>query len=239
MPRVPEHFYFDGEDSRDYGIWMTSQIQVEGAKPNVETVTVPGRSGDLLIYDGSYGNVSFTASCFVTDTRNASAQDNLTEAVRWLTKTNGYRRLQLPGEDGYRMAYVSAFPGSAWKGKGARSFSIIFQCKPQIWMYEGEQQFTLSASGVLFNPGMPALPLIRVYGSGAGTVTVGDTTVTLSAIDEYVTLDSDIQDAYKGTANKNSTISAAEFPKLEPGENPISFGGGVTKLQITPRWWHL
>ena len=35
--------------------------------------------------------------------------------------------------------------------------------------------------------------------------------IQISEIDEYVTLDSDTQNAYKGTANKNSTVSSATF----------------------------
>ena len=54
----------------------------------------------------------------------------------------------------------------------------------------------------------------------------GAYTVQISELDEYVMLDSELQDAYKDTLNKNSTISAAAFPVLEPGENTISWDGG-------------
>lgn len=39
--------------------------------------------------------------------------------------------------------------------------------------------------------------------------------------------------------NCNSKISVLEFPKLVPGYNQISFTGGITSLEITPRWWTL
>lgn len=54
-----------------------------------------------------------------------------------------------------------------------------------------------------------------------------------------VTLDSELQDAYDGTVNKNSSIilNGGEFPSLEPGDNDITFSGGVTEVEITPRWW--
>ena len=28
-----------------------------------------------------------------------------------------------------------------------------------------------------------------------------------------------------------------EFPKLVPGSNTISFSGGITSVEIIPRWW--
>lgn len=234
-----EFFRFDGKDSRDYGIYLTEQIQVDGATPDIETVSVPGRNGALLIDNGGWSNVSLSLSCFVKDEKGRSAQAALTEISKWLTGGKSYRRLELPQEDGYRMAYLTAAPQMAIKGRGARSFSISLSCKPQVWTFGGEQEVTITEAAVLYNDGLTALPLITVYGSGKGTVTVGDTIVTISDIDGYVTLDSEIQDAYKGTANKNSTIQTEEFPTLEQGTNSISFSGGVTKLTVRPRWWHL
>ncbi len=54
-----------------------------------------------------------------------------------------------------------------------------------------------------------------------------------------ISIDCDLQDAYSGTTNKNSDIilNGGEFPKLDPGENQISFSGGITSVEITPRWW--
>ena len=77
-----------------------------------------------------------------------------------------------------------------------------------------------------------------MIGSGSGTVTIGNTTVSLTDISEYVMLDCDIQDAYKGVVNKNSTMTGS-FPKIEGGEQVVSFTGGITSLEITPRWWTL
>ena len=68
---------------------------------------------------------------------------------------------------------------------------------------------------------------------------IGEYSVQFKNIEEYVMLDCDTQNAYKGTENKNNTISAATFPKLEHGENQIGWSGGITGIEITPRWWTL
>jgi phage-related protein len=52
-------------------------------------------------------------------------------------------------------------------------------------------------------------------------------------------LDCDLQNAYNGNGNRNMYIDAPEFPVLKNGENKISFSGGITKIQIIPRWWEL
>ena len=66
---------------------------------------------------------------------------------------------------------------------------------------------------------------------------MGEYTVQIKALDGYVILDSDSQNAYKGTLNKNGTIYAPQFPVLERGKNFISWDGGITSVEITPRWW--
>ena len=64
---------------------------------------------------------------------------------------------------------------------------------------------------------------------------------TLKAADGYTDIDCDLEDAYKGSANKNGCLQlySGEFPTLAPGENGITLGTGITKVEITPRWWSL
>ena len=236
MDTRTQYFYLDGEDSRDYGIYLTSAIKIGGAKPILDTVQVPGRSGDLVIYEGAYKNVSFQAKCFVHGETVGTA---LSAISQWTAGTVGYRRLEFPWEDGYRMGYITQGPETEARAKGLRPFTLNISCKPQVFTYEGERAITMTQAGSLYNRWMPSLPKITVYGSGAGTLTVGDIAVTFTEIDGYITLDSDIQDAYKGTANKNSVVTAPEFPTLRRGDNTLRWTGGITRLEIIPRWWHL
>ena len=231
-----QYFYLDGVDSREYGIYLSKAISLGGASPILDTTQVPGRSGELVSYDGGYQNVSFQAECFVTGERIGAA---LSRVAQWLLGSRGYRRLEFPWEDGYRLGYVTQGPETEARAKILRTFELEFSCKPQVFLYQGEREITAVNGGKIYNDWMPSLPKITVEGSGAGSLTVGDITVTLKDIDEYITLDSDIQDAFRGTANKNSTVTAPEFPVLQTGENIISWSGGVTGVTILPRWWHL
>lgn len=88
---------------------------------------------------------------------------------------------------------------------------------------------------------MPALPIIKVYGAGDGTVTVGDITVQLFGLEDTITLDCEMQNAYRENGgvleNMNLHIYAPEFPNLPPGNCAVSWSGGVKRLEIIPRWW--
>ena len=85
----------------------------------------------------------------------------------------------------------------------------------------------------------PALPLITIYGSGSANLQIGIYRVVISDIDEYLILDCDTQNAYKGTQNKNITIFTDKFPRIEAGDSDIGWTGGITRIEIIPRWWTL
>ena len=46
-------------------------------------------------------------------------------------------------------------------------------------------------------------------------------------------------DAFYGANNCNSMISltSGDFPELVPGDNGITLGKGITKIELIPRWW--
>jgi phage-related protein len=83
-----------------------------------------------------------------------------------------------------------------------------------------------------------ALPLIRAYGTG--TFTINGITVQITSASSYTDIDCDLQECFKDTlaTNCNGNVVLTTFPELKPGENTISMSG-ITKLEITPRWWRL
>lgn len=80
-------------------------------------------------------------------------------------------------------------------------------------------------------------PLIRVYGTGR--VGIGEYTIAIDEDDGYTDIDCHMMDCYKGNQNRNSyvTLSNHEFPVLKPGKNIVTMGTGISKVEITPRWW--
>ena len=96
------------------------------------------------------------------------------------------------------------------------------------------------ASSEYRNPtDFPAKPLIKIHGSGSGVVGIGTYTVTINDIIDGMIVDSEQQDTYKDQMNCNSKVSITEYPKLVSGNNAISISGGVTSIEIIPRWWTL
>ena len=199
---------------------------------------IAGRNGALIQYDGNFANYDQEYEIYIS-----AEQTGLVRAARavaeWLEAPVGYQRLEDSYEpDVYRMAFYEG-------GQDIESIlnrfgraTITFNCKPQRYLKSGEAVKTFTSAGTLTNiTRMDALPLITVHGTGAGSVTVNDTTVSISDIDTYTVLDCELMDAYKGAVNRNPYVSATDFPVLKAGANNISFTGGVTSLEIIPRWW--
>lgn len=198
---------------------------------------IAGRNGALIQYDGNWSNYTQEYEVYIS-----AEKTGLVRAARavaeWLSAPVGYQRLEDSYEpDVYRMAYYAG-------GQDIESIlnrfgraTIEFVCKPQRFLKSGEAPKTFTEAGTLTNiTRMDALPVITVYGTG-GTVTVNDTTVEISEIEDYVVLDCELMDAYKGNENRNPYVSAADFPVLVSGINNISFSGGITSLEIVPHWW--
>lgn len=233
---VMHKLWYAGECSMDYGLYISGDQAFDAPERDVENIQIDGRNGDLIIDKGRYKNITIAYPCFIRDRFRVHSGN----ARAWLCAPIGYQRL----EDTYNRDY---FRQARFYGPlnfdvhllRAGECEITFDCKPQRFLKSGEYPVEITA-GALHNPTrFPALPLIKVYGTAAGNLNISGTVVQIKSIASYVMIDSDTQNAYKGTENKNGTIVADAFPVLKPGANPISWSGGITRVEITPRWWTL
>lgn len=230
------HFFmFNGKSSRNFGLYISGSGTFNAPERVSESIEIPGRNGKLTISQNRFQNITVSYPAFIRTDFSRNAQG----ARAWLLQNEGYYRLEdTYHPDYYRMARFSGpidFDMRFLNYSGETTLS--FDCKPQRWSKNGENPVLYTQPAILMNDLFPALPLIKVNGTGAGNLYVGKYTVQMNEIDEYVMLDSETQNAYKDTLNKNGTISADKFPVLEPGENTISWDGGITSIEVTPRWW--
>lgn len=229
------HFFlFDGRSSRDFGIYISGSGTFNAPERDVEKVSIPGRNGDLLIDNGRFKNIEVTYPAFVR--RHFSEYVDL--AKMWLLSTSGYCRL----EDTYHSDYFRIGKFSGPLDFDVRFLNrsgecdISFDCKPQRFLKSGEELFGVENGQRLYNPtNFPALPYFRIYGS-SGQLMVGNTIVQISAINDYIEIDCDTQNAYKGTEKCNAYVSH-DFPILASGETGIRWEGDIRKVEMKARWW--
>ena len=231
-------FTWNGVNCADFDIICSNGGTYGAPERDVTVIEIPGRNGPLIIDNKRYKNIPGTFQCHV----RKNFAGNAPQIRAWLRSAVGYCRLEddaHPGE--FRMARpVGEVNFEPMYTDREADVDINFDCLPQRFLKSGESVATFTASGFfLTNPTQnEALPLIVVYGSGSGTITIGDTTVEISEIGTSVTLDCEIKRAYNGNTARDNTISGQfENLVLAPGDTYICFSGGVTRVEITPRWW--
>ncbi len=235
---LTRQFIYNGMSSRDLGIVLSGEDTWNTPVPEFEHVSVPGRSGDLLLSNKRFSNVDVTYRCgiprFFAKTYEA--------LMDFLLSDPGYHRL----EDSYHpeVYRIGIMESEISPHLGALNhsgtFDLTFSCKPQQYLKSGERTTVFSGNGSIFNPTrFDAHPLLRIVGTGQ--IGVGEETVTISSNPDYIDLDCEAENAFCSVANMNSavTLSSGDFPKLRPGSNGIVLGSGITRLEITPRWWRI
>lgn len=235
---VDYEFWFGGKSSKDAGINLQRPIEFSGAVPIRDKVKVAGKNGMVYFETHAFENREGKADCFVM---GENAEQKFDDVNAFLFGNLSYQVLQTDEDiNHYWIAKVANGADIAVRLKKLAPFSIEFDCKPQRFLVSGNETITATNGGTITNPtAFTALPIITVYGSGKGTLNVAGTVVTLSSINDRVILDCEVQNAYKGTENLNNTITAPEFPVLFAGDNEIFWSGGITGVEIIPRWWTL
>lgn len=232
------YFTFDGVSSRDYGVFISGTDVFNAAPRSIQTVAVPGRSGTLTIDNRRFENIEMVYPAFIYDTFRANVQG----LRNFLMSAAGYRRLEdTYNPEQYMMArYVSGLSVESTERRKEGQFNLTFDRMPQRFLKSGETAQTFTADGSITNSTLyDARPLIRVYGTGS--LGIGTETITITTNPGYIDIDSEMMDTFYGAVNCNSyiTLSSGEFPVLAPGYNGIDLGSGITRVDITPRWWVL
>lgn len=232
------YFIFGDVDSRDYGVYISGTGTFDAPTRAYEAIEVPGRDGAYLGLEHRLENVELTYPAFMY----ADFRENMMALRSVLLSQIGYQILMDSYHpDEYRLAvYKGGLSADVLAGNHAGEFDIVFDCMPQRWLRSGLEVITVTGSQSIYNPTkFDSMPLIRAYGSG--TIGINDMTVTIAShSNPYIDIDCDMMDCFCNAVNCNSLVSFSEndFPTLRPGTNNFALTG-VTKIELTPRWWRV
>lgn len=229
---------FDGVSSKDVGITVEGYPGALLPEKSVDTEEIPGRNGYLLYDYGTYRNYD---QPYTIHWRNIDSDARI---AQWLYK-QGYRRLEDSFHpEHYRMAYFDGVFEIDNRMDVIKRAEIEFRCKPQWFRKNGDYKINATNGQTLVNTGMDALPIITVNGSGRCSVSVGNTSITISNVPSNgIVIDCELQDAYSPDKDQNLnsliSLSGEKFPVLSRGANTVSFTGSVESVIIVPRYWDL
>lgn len=220
-----------------FGVVPTLTDTFEAAEPDIEYISVPGRSGDLVMSNDRFSNIEVTFPAFIY--RNMKT--NVKGLSAFLNSLKGYVRIEdsVHTEEFRLGQYAGGFKPSIGGQYEAASFDISFNCKPQRYLKSGETAQTFTASGSITNPTRYASkPLLTVVGSGS--VIVGGVTITIDTEQTDITIDCETGDCYHGSTNCNGDVSFSshDLPTIPAGASTIGLDG-VTSVSIVPRWFSI
>ena len=175
-------FTFDGENSKDYGVYITGSGVFNAPERDVEMISIPGRDGAFAQDLGRFSNIEVTYPAGLFGVDKSEFATAISDFRNMLASRKGYCRLEddyNPGE--YRMAVfkagVDVSPASLESGE----FSITFDCKPQRWLTSGETAVALSSGDDITNPTLfDARPELQVW--GYGDIDLGGQAVSVSNV---------------------------------------------------------
>lgn len=216
-----------------------------GAAPNiiravrkVTVVQVAGTNREIVDMQKAWECYDQPYELFVGDGTADNIQEKLTNVARVLYKDGWQELLDDYEPDIYRLAYYTGPFDVENRHTRLGKFKVSFRCRPERYLRNYGSAVITAAGGTITNPTIyEAKPLIHIVGSGDGTVTIADQTMTFSGLVDYVNVDCDTMDVYRLPAENRNSVMSGSFPVLVEGNNTVSVTGGITSLTITPRFF--
>lgn len=242
MRRIDDMYVkFRGVRSDDVGALPIGMPQLQVSAVRADKTTIPGRDGFLTVAQG-YSEISVRVDFAVPDAYDLPA------VKKWLT---GSGELEFGDNEGYAYeatVLTASSLTSLTKRMDGKKISVTFTCQPFLHKVK-EAQIELTQADLFNGQGdLDSMPLLKVEGSGTGTLIVNGRSMTLvltSGTPLYIDCDAGtayvISDGSAVFAGGSVSVDDDWFvlhPKAGSTDdwNYVSFSQEITKVTITPRW---
>lgn len=178
-PDLYKSLTFDGESSRNYGVYITGEAVFNAPVRAVEMINIPGRNGAFALDKGHFENIEVTYPAGIYADNEEDFAEAISDFRNFLCSRSGYCRLTDDyNADEYRLAiYKSGLEVEPAQLK-AGEFNITFECKPQRFLTSGETAVSVANNGTLTNPTrFESKPLLQIW--GYGNIQVNDDVISI------------------------------------------------------------
>lgn len=230
-------FSFNGVRSDDMRVYMLGLPTRPSTAQDGERKDVPGVAGGLWVTDGGYRRVKVSVQLEAGDGADIDAVN------AWLTGDGDLVFGDEPNR-AYRATINTSADRSHTRRRLNRTWKQSFDCDPFRYLYPAADMIAIAnPSTKITNPGtVRSAPLIKVNGSGDGTLMIGRSTMLLSDMDAPVYIDCEAKMAFTGDGTTESPRLLAtqkitgDWIEIAPGDSYVVFSGGITGVSIAPRW---
>ena len=244
-------FIWNGVKCTDKGMHVLTPPPIVAAKERLEEIEIPGKSGTYTFRQGDnvYDDINLPASCIIDDMyreEDGKRIDVISEISRWLRGSGNVTFHNRP--EGYykaRIANQISFE-KVLRGNPHRIFSLEFRCKPFFNLFSGEEPIFVTETSRLTNLGnIESEPLLKITGTGEGTIMCGSSTMIINNFDDidYLMIDSEARIVYTGEPGNASdpvrlmgTKVTGDWLTIPENESFFTIQGNISSVTITPRW---
>ena len=227
-------FIFDGENSRDYGVYITEPAVFNAPERDVELISVPGRNGEYALDRGRFNNITVEYKCAFGGGTVADFNQGISAIRNMLASRKGYCRLSDEINTGeYRMALFSAGLDVSSLNTKTGEFTVQFNCKPQRFLTSGETPISVADGDVIENPtAYASSPLIELDGYGTLVVNRHEIDVADGDIGDIVL----VGDRYYRTETAVVKIDTSQMRNGDPMLLVIT--NHYPAITNTPGFWY-
>ena len=225
------NFMFNGINALiDMGCIIEKELPDVTAQPNIEEISVLGRSGSLLEWYGDYKPYDLEVGMI------SIPYENLEDIKRWLSGSG--KLITHNDVDKYIDATPSFSSSMSFENEWGvfYNFSLTFHCQP-IKYKVNEQYIYLSSNSTVFNPGSeksgPFLEIETENDEGSLSITCNGVTLEIPNVNSGV-ITIDCEKALIVQSDKQLS-SKGEWPEILPGENEIKIDGNFSTAKILLR----
>jgi len=223
-------FVYNGISSKQFKIGIKTAPVRTVPQRKVNTIEVPFRDGSFTLDTGTYGTFTIDFECLVV---GEFTPQHIRKIKRWLSEPFGKLLISDELEVEYEAKMISKVDFKELVANTG-SFLVTFECQPYGHYRQGMCSHTVSNTTEIHNEtDIPALPYLKIYGSGNITMTLNGEAITFKDVSEYIEVDSELMECFKGDTLLNNKM-IGKFPIFKVGVNTIK--SNATKIDILPRW---
>lgn len=244
-------FAFNGISALSFGLQIEKYPVIPKPRKRMTSIAVPGRSGDLHLWDGSYEDVTIRYICWWKNSGSGvQTAENARAISEWLYTAPAAARLEdTYNNDVFREAtFIGPMDVENILERFGR-VTLEFRCSPKAFLKYGEDGLVIRPPYMRYNnpTAFTSKPLIEVSGSVSGLVTINTETLLVRFVgsDDKRTLhvDCETQEAWEiidgEEVSRNEWVSLSNYPTMQPGVNEITIDGGIELIRIYPRFYTL
>ena len=206
--------------------------KVSTAEEKIDFIEIDGRHGYLTQSQDSYSPIDYDVQLNIYKKEDIQKVKNFFRGSGKLVLSN----------DETKFYYARVVNKIDFERVLSEYHTCIVSFKLQPFAYELEDSTQVINNDYTFtnNTNTTCQPVITIKGTGDCVLNIGNSQINITDIQNSITLDFEMQEAYKqtdtGKENMNTHISG-DFDELEIGNTLIQWsGGGVKEVSINPRF---